>query len=156
MRLQKDRLHRRRFQLIRPIRLRLLLPHDDLPYDPELIYHCDWDSKVCAAQVKELLSKHPETEVIFAGSDSLASAILSQLKKLNLKCPQDIGVVGFNDISLSKNFSPALTTVRLPSAERGKLAAEVLIRQIKSNSVLKQQILLPVELKVRESTRKIR
>ena len=92
-----------------------------------------------------------ETEVIFAGSDSLASAILSQLKKLNLKCPQDIGVVGFNDISLSKNFSPALTTVRLPSAEMGKLAAEVLIRQIKSNSVLKQQILLPVELKVRES-----
>lgn len=85
-----------------------------------------------------------------------ASAILSQLKKLNLKCPQDIGVVGFNDISLSKNFSPALTTVRLPSAEMGKLAAEVLIRQIKSNSVLKQQILLPVELKVRESTRKIR
>ena len=129
---------------------------NNIPYDPELIYNCDWDSKVCAAQVKELLSKHPETEVIFAGSDSLASAILSQLKKLNLKCPQDIGVVGFNDLSLSKNFSPALTTVRLPSAEMGKLAAEVLIRQIKSNSVLKQQILLPVELKVRESTRKIR
>ena len=42
------------------------------------------------------------------------------LKMLNLKCPQDIGVVGFNDISLSKNFSPALTTVRLPSAEMGK------------------------------------
>ena len=93
---------------------------NNIPYDPELIYNCDWDSKVCAAQVKELLSKHPETEVIFAGSDSLASAILSQLKKLNLKCPQDIGVVGFNDISLSKNFSPALTTVRLPSAEMGK------------------------------------
>ena len=129
---------------------------NNIPYDPELIYNCDWDSKVCAAQAKELLSKHPETEVIFAGSDSLASIILSQLKKLNLKCPQDIGVVGFNDISLSKNFSPALTTVRLPSAEMGKLAAEVLIRQIKSNSVLKQQILLPVELKVRESTRKIR
>ena len=129
---------------------------NNIPYDPELIYNCDWDSKVCAAQVKELLSKHPETEVIFAGSDSLASVILSQLKKLNLKCPQDIGVVGFNDISHSKNFSPALTTVRLPSAEMGKLAAEVLIRQIKSNSVLKQQILLPVELKVRESTRKIR
>ena len=129
---------------------------NNIPYDPELIYNCDWDSKVCAAQVKELLSKHPETKVIFAGSDSLASVILSQLKKLNLKCPQDIGVVGFNDISLSKNFSPALTTVRLPSAEMGKLAAEVLIRQIKSNSVLKQQILLPVELKVRESTRKIR
>ena len=53
---------------------------NNIPYDPELIYNCDWDSKVCAAQVKELLSKHPETEVIFAGSDSLASVILSQLK----------------------------------------------------------------------------
>ena len=57
---------------------------------------------------------------------------------------------------MSSGHRCRLTTVRLPSAEMGKLAAEVLIRQIKSNSVLKQQILLPVELKVRESTRKIR
>lgn len=85
-----------------------------------------------------------------------AIVVLSQLKDLGLKCPQDIGVVGFNDIALSKNFSPALTTIRLPSAEMGKLSAEVLIRQIKSNTVLKQQLLLPVELKVRKSTRKIR
>ena len=136
--------------------LRETLRENKIPYDPELIYNCNWDSKTCAAQVKELLTKHPETEVIFAGSDSLAIVVLSQLKDLGLKCPQDIGVVGFNDIAVSKNFSPALTTIRLPSAEMGKLSAEVLIRQIKSNTVLKQQLLLPVELKVRKSTRKIR
>lgn len=127
----------------------------DIPYDPELIYDCCWDNKLCALQTKELLSKRPDTQVIFAGSDSLAVVILSQIKEIGLKCPEDIGVIGFNDIMLAGSFSPALTTVRLPSVEMGELAAEMLIRQIKTNTTLNQQILLPVELKVRESTRKI-
>ena len=106
-------------------------------------------------QTKELLAKRPDTQAIFAGSDSLAVVVLSQLKEIGLKCPEDIGVVGFNDIMLAGSFSPSLTTVRLPSVEMGELAAEMLIRQIKTGTTLNQQILLPVELKVRESTRDI-
>ena len=126
-----------------------------IPYDPELIYDCGWDNKLCAMQTKELLAKRPDTQAIFAGSDSLAVVVLSQLKEIGLKCPEDIGVVGFNDIMLAGSFSPSLTTVRLPSVEMGELAAEMLIRQIKTGTTLNQQILLPVELKVRESTRDI-
>ncbi len=134
---------------------REVLRRQNIPYDPELIYDCGWDNKLCAMQTKELLTKRPDTQVIFAGSDSLAVVILSQLKEIGMKCPDDIGVVGFNDIMLAGSFSPSLTTVRLPSIEMGELAAEMLIRQIKTNTTLNQQILLPVELKVRESTRKI-
>lgn len=138
----------------RMIIYRETLRRNNIPYDPELIYDCGWDNKVCAMQAKELLVKRPDTQVIFAGSDSLAVVILSQLKEVGLRCPEDIGVVGFNDIMLAGSFSPSLTTVRLPSAGMGELAAEMLIRQIKTNTTLDQQILLPVELKIRESTRK--
>ena len=91
----------------------------------------------------------------FAGSDSLAIVILAQLNKLGLKCPDDIGVVGCNDIELAQNFTPPLTTLKLPSVEMGEKAAEVLIQQIKNNITLNLQILLPVELKIRKSTRRI-
>lgn len=134
---------------------REILRQNDIPYDPELIYDCGWDSKLCAMQVRELLTRHPDTQVIFAGSDTLAITVLAQLKEFGLKCPEDIGVVGINDIMLAKNFTPPLTTVRLPSVEMGELAAEMLIRQIKTNTTLNRQILLPVELKVRGSTRNI-
>ena len=134
---------------------REVLRRNNIPYESDLIYDCKWDNNLCSIQVRELLTRRPDTEVIFAGSDSLAITVLAQLKEFGLKCPNDIGVVGFNDIVLAKSFSPPLTTVRLPSIKMGELAAEMLIQQIKTNTTLNEQILLPVELKIRESTRKI-
>ena len=111
---------------------------NNIPYDPELIYNCDWDSKVCAAQVKELLSKHPETEVIFAGSDSLASVILSQLKKLNLKCPQDIGVVGFDE-PFTKLFNQGMITgkngIKMSKSKGNVVSPDDLVRDYGCDSL---------------------
>ena len=131
------------------------LRKNGIPFDPELLYNCKWDSKLCAVQTRELLAKHPETQIIFAGSDSMAIVILSQLNSLGLHCPDDIGVIGFNDLELAQSFTPPLTTLHLPSIEMGQKAAEVLIQQIKTNTEQNLQILLPVELKVRNSTKKI-
>ena len=131
------------------------LRKNNIPFDPELIYDCNWDHQLCARQTQELLSKRPDTQVIFAGSDSLAIVILSQLSDLGLRCPDDIGVVGFNDIDLASSFSPPLTTVRLPSVAMGETAAKILVEQITTNTRQNLQILLPVELKIRKSTRNI-
>jgi len=126
-----------------------------IPYDPSLIYNCQWDAKLCAIQVRELISRHPDTQVIFAGSDSLAIAVLAQLNQLKLRCPDDIGVVGFNDLSFAESCTPPLTTIRLPSLEMGRIAAKVLVEQIKTGICQQFQLSLPVELKLRSSTRKI-
>lgn len=127
----------------------------NIPFNSELIYNCDWDSKLCAQQVQELLTRHPDTEVIFAGSDSLAFTILSKLNQLGIHCPEDIGVISCNDVDMAKNYTPPLTTLRLPSLEMGETAAKILIDQIKNNTSQNLQILLPVELKIRNSTRKL-
>ncbi len=131
------------------------LRKNNIPFDPELIYDCNWDHQLCARQTQELLARHPDTQVIFAGSDSLAIVILAQLSNLGLKCPDDIGVVGFNDIDLAESFTPPLTTVRLPSVAMGEMAARILIEQIVTSTAQNMQILLPVELKIRKSTREI-
>ena len=132
------------------------LRKNGIPFDPDIICDCSWDHQLSARQTRELLARRPDTEVIFAGSDSLAIVILAQLNQLGLRCPEDIGVAGFNDIDLASSFSPPLTTLRLPSIEMGKVAARVLIEQITTNTSQNLQILLPVELKIRSSTRKLR
>lgn len=126
----------------------------NIPFTKDVIHNCDWDPQLCSLQLRELLNKHPDTEVIFAGSDSLAMVILSQLNELGIKCPEDIGVIGFNDIDLAKNFTPPLTTLKLPSVEMGETAARVLIEQIEKDVVYNYQLLLPVELIERKSTLK--
>lgn len=135
--------------------IREVLRQNEIEFDPELVYNCGWDPRICAAQVRELMTKHPDTQAIFAGSDPLATVILAQLNSMGYRCPDDIGIVGFNDAPFACNFSPPLTTLRLPSVEMGEVAARILIEQIQSNTTYKLQILLPVELKVRKSTRKI-
>lgn len=125
-----------------------------LPYDSSIIYNCEWDPELCAKQVNELLEHNPDIDAIFAGSDSLATVIIRQLNEAGLSCPDDIGVVGFNDNDISKNFSPPITTVRLPSKKMGELGAEMLINQITDKKELNYQIVLPVELMVRKSTKK--
>lgn len=131
------------------------LRRNNIPFDPSLLYNCNWNQDICAAQLRELLTKHPDTQVIFAGSDSLAIVILSQLESLGYKCPDDIGVIGFNDAAFAKNYSPALSTLYLPAFKMGNFSAKVLIEQIKSGKVQEIEYLLPVELKARKSTRKI-
>lgn len=135
--------------------LREALRANGIPFDPGLIYNCEWDQKLCARQLQELMAAHPDTQVIFAGSDSLAIVILSQLNKLGYKCPEDIGVVGFNDAPFARNYSPSLTTLHLPAFQMGELSAQILVDQIVNDRVLEMQLCLPVELKIRKSTRKI-
>lgn len=137
----------------RMIVMREFLRQNQLSYEPELYYNCLWDPKICATQVRELLLKHPDVDVIFAGSDSLATVVIRQLNDLGYKCPDDIGVVGFNDNYISQNFTPTITTVKLPAREMGELAANVLIDQITKDQNYNIQLLLPVELKVRQSTK---
>lgn len=131
------------------------LRKNNIPYDPSLIYDCGWRKEICEQQIEILLKDHPDIQVIFAGSDSLASTILNKLQKMGKRCPEDIGIVGFNDNEIAKTMRPALTTLHLPSKEMGFLAARMLIEQISQNISLNLEVSLPCELIVRSSTRQI-
>ena len=103
---------------------------------------------------KELLEKFPEVDGIFCGNDVIALGVLQHLMEINKRIPEDIGVIGFDDIMLAGLPQIQMTTVAQPRIQMGILSAEMLINNIDNTDDQKHHIMLEPELVVRRSTRK--
>jgi len=91
---------------------------------------------------------------IFAGNDEMAIGLIAALHKTGIECPRDISVIGFDDITISENYAPPLTTMRQPREKIGRIATETLVNILEGNVVSSDpvRVLLQSELIVREST----
>lgn len=90
-------------------------------------------------------------EALICYEDVLALALMDALRRLGIRVPNDVGIVGFDGIPFAEFSNPRLTTVATPLAELGRLAASSLIGAIQTGR-LPEAIVLPVELVIREST----
>ncbi len=124
-----------------------------IEYDPEIIKDCSWDKLLCMKQTKELMSLDNPPDVIFAGSDSLAEAVLSVLYEMGLKCPADVGVIGFNNLDSVNYMIPKLTTIAVPTESIGKEAVRLINESLDIPDYPVRKILFPTELKIRDSLR---
>jgi len=104
-----------------------------------------------ARATAELLERARPTAII-AGNDQLAVGAIDALRARGLRCPEDVSVVGFNDMPFVDKLSPPLTTVRVPHAEVGAEAARILLRWMTQGISSSSTTTLPVELVVRGST----
>ncbi len=95
-----------------------------------------------------LLAATPRPTALLAMSDMLAIGAIEQARAQGLRVPEDLSVVGFDDIPLARELSPPLTTVRQPLVEKGRIAAELLF----GRRVAAGPIVLPTELVVRGTT----
>lgn len=102
-----------------------------------------------------LLKNNPGMTAIVAANDLLALGTLDAIRGLGLGCPDDISVVGHNDMPLVDMISPPLTTVRIGHREMGRGAARLLLREIETRSVASEHIILRPELIVRKSTKSV-
>ena len=91
-------------------------------------------------------------EALLCYDDKLALALMDGLRRLGIRVPRDVGIVGFDGIPFAAISNPRLTTVAVPSAAMGRVAASSLIRAL-LDGTLPDPVLLPPELIVRESTR---
>jgi DNA-binding LacI/PurR family transcriptional regulator len=98
----------------------------------------------------EIAADLPEALVCY--DDQLALGLMDALRDLGIRIPDDVGIVGFDGIPFAAISNPRLTTVAVPSAEMGRVAAASLIRAV-HDGVLPDGVMLPVEIVVRESTR---
>ncbi len=105
-----------------------------------------------ANATKKLLERGVKPTAIFAANDAMAIGSLRYLRQRGVRVPQDIAIVGFDDIEMSLHVDPPLTTVRVFKEEMGKLAVIRLVDMIKSKQRLVVTTLVPVELVVRNST----
>lgn len=99
----------------------------------------------------EAMLKNNRPQAIFACNHVMALGAIKAVKKYFLEIPRDIAVVGFDDFESAEVFRPYLTVVSQTPYEMGKYAAEILFKQIENDSKDNRKIIMPVELKNRES-----
>ena len=99
-----------------------------------------------------LLERHPGTTAIVAANDLLALGCYDAIRARGLRCPQDVSVVGHNDMPLIDSVAPSMTTVHIPLYEMGVRAATLMLEKLEGSSTAQVNIVLRPELVVREST----
>lgn len=122
--------------------------------DQSLIVHSEFDHQFAEKTALKLLKRKDRPDGIFAVSDRVAIGAITAAKKLHLKIPDDIAIVGFNDEPIASLISPSLTSVKQPAFEMGKMAAKLLIDEIESAG--KFQFITksyPTKLMIRKSTK---
>ena len=105
--------------------------------------------------MKKLLKLDDRQTAVLSSSDKIALGAIEAIKEAGLRVPEDISVIGFDDIELAKYVTPKLTTVRQNCDEIGRAAVDILVEQINKKEKLKINKVVPVELIVRESCSKI-
>lgn len=92
---------------------------------------------------------------MFACNDAMAIGAMQYLKDSGKSIPGDVSIIGFDDVVAESMVDPPLCTVRVPKLEMGVEAMKLISEQIKNPGLKNQKILVPAELIVRKSTRKI-
>lgn len=123
-----------------------------LPFDPSLVVAGDFDYQSGFLAGRELLELADAPTAVFAASDQMALGVYEAARKKGLRVPEDLSVVGFDDLPEARWASPPLTTVRQPLAEMGMLAARTVLRMLQGEGVESLRVELATRLVVREST----
>lgn len=101
----------------------------------------------------ELFDKYIDTDGVIASNDIVATAVIHEAHRLGKRVPQDLQIIGFDDIPFSSLLSPSLSTIRQPAHDMGREAAGLLIKLIEQDIVEDKIIQLPVSFVERETTR---
>jgi LacI family transcriptional regulator len=131
---------------------RSALERAGLSYDPGLVRHGDFLHEGGFVHGGALLDIRDRPTAIFAGSDEQALGVYEAARQRGLLIPQDLSVVGFDDLPVARWVSPPLTTVRQPLAEMGRVAADMLGTLLEGEPLASRRVELATELTVRMST----
>ncbi len=125
-----------------------------LEQNPSWISHVPYiNYQLAFSNAKHILSLENRPDGVFACSDVFAVAAVQAAKELGLRVPEDVSVVGFDNIDLSVMSDPQITTISQPSYNLGFQACGLLLEKIKNADTPDRQIILDTELIVRGSTR---
>lgn len=122
-----------------------------LKYDEALVRYGDFDPESGYHRMIDLLEQDNHISAVFIASDVVAVGAKAAIRQHGLNIPQDIALVGFDDVPLARYLDPPLTTVRLPASELAAKASETLIEIIQGSPPPEKQVLLDSELIVRQS-----
>lgn len=122
-----------------------------LPYRQDYVLHSDFTAENGYAGMRQLLDLADPPTAVFCAADTMAFGAIRALHEAGLRVPQDVAVVGFDDIEMASLFIPALTTVRQDKDGLGSLAGEALVRMIEEPGFVPPGTVVPTQLIIRES-----
>lgn len=123
-----------------------------LVIDPALAVAADFTIEGGMQAANQLLALSEPPTAIFAFNDEMAVGTLRAAEQRGLRVPEDLSIVGFDDATFASYTTPALTTVRQPSRELGRVGIGILFRQMQGQTIEARKIELSTRLIVREST----
>jgi len=131
-----------------------------LPCDEDWVVEGDWSAQSGALALKHLVKRHPDLTAIFASNDQMALGVMYAAEHLGLVLPEDLAVVGYDDIPEAAFFRPSLSSVHQDVVNLGASAVSHLIQAINSfairGSYLPETIVIKPELVIRASSTRIR
>lgn len=121
-----------------------------------LIYRGPFTQESGYEMACHLLNVHPRVTAVFAAHNFFAPGVLKRANELNLRVPEDLAIVAFDDLPSTLSHAPFFTVAIQPAYEIGKQATQLLFRRLNGTADKRhQEIILPVEIAIRESSDKL-
>ncbi|MUG64820.1 MULTISPECIES: LacI family DNA-binding transcriptional regulator [Paenibacillus] len=124
-----------------------------LPYD--VLKTTSFSFTEAEGWAQDLFRLYPDTDGVIASNDIVASAVLQEAFRLGKRVPEDVQIIGFDDIPLSRLLAPSLSTIHQPAYEMGREAAELLIQLMEGQHIERKSKQYPVHFIERQTTRKV-
>jgi LacI family transcriptional regulator len=139
--------------LVRSRAFRHAIDDHRLDDDPSLVVECKlWNEAEGASALRTLLDRDSPFTAIVAGNDLIALGCYDVFTERGISCPDDVSVVGFNDMPFLDKLRPPLTTVAVPHYAIGAAAAQMLLETMSDPKRQTRSVLFPLSLAVRRST----
>ncbi|MBE0672623.1 MAG: LacI family DNA-binding transcriptional regulator [Anaerolineales bacterium] len=133
---------------------RRALSEAGIPFNKSIVFEGDWSASSGQAALVALLEHGLPPTAVFAQNDRMAMGVLHAARDANLQVPQQLSVIGVDDMPLSSYFDPPLTTMRQDMPQIGQEAIRMLMSIIQKKNVDLQGIKFPAQLVIRQSTGK--
>jgi LacI family transcriptional regulator len=127
------------------------LSEAQLEIEPEFVQEARFDTVSGYQAALRLLRMLPRPTAIFACNDLMAFGVLQAARELNLRCPEDLSIAGFDSLEFTTLTDPSLTSVYQPGYQLGATAARLLLQRIDGMRSAPKKVLLPTELRKRNS-----
>lgn len=128
------------------------LEANGLSFDPGRVIEADFSEEVAYEAAEPYLLEHPELTAVFIASDLMAIGFMSRCRELNVRIPEDLSIMGFDDIVLSSYTTPKLSTVRQDFTKIGYTAFEQVVNMLEHRPGGYHKI-LPFEIVDRETVK---
>jgi len=119
--------------------------------DSKVVYQTDFSFAEGKENFVKLLDAHPDITALFAASDELAIGALKKAHEMEIAVPEDISIIGYDNLLMAEMVWPGLTTLAQPLQQMGYEATQMLVDSIQTKEICDKQVYIPYEIIERDT-----